>query len=282
MFFSFFNPENATCDYPPSILITLLDANLGYKAPGPHKFILELTLSSEIDTEIMALTTQQNYSNFDAACYWIRQNNGTAFELIDFLPYCFNTNFIVADTWQPWIEAALKAEVAQSEGNSTKVNLLAIILPIVGVAVLVLIGIPTNMKESYLIYFPGAVFITLKARRYTKNAQIIAKKMEEDQKASFNIAYSELILGSLIGKGNFGEGRLFFIFRQIIKSLLVYAGEYHGTEVAIKKLMNQKMDATSLEQFSTEIATMINLKHPNILLFMGACTGKVHVSFSFF
>merc|ERR1712137_107693 len=58
------------------------------------------------------------------------------------------------------------------------------------------------------------------------------------------------------GRGAFGE---------------VYRGQLHGKEVAIKKLLVQNVNETSLKEFRQEISIMSNLRHPNILLFIGAC-----------
>ena len=45
-----------------------------------------------------------------------------------------------------------------------------------------------------------------------------------------------------------------------------------GKEVAIKKLFKQDLDDKSLADFKKEVEIMAQLRHPNVLLFMGACT----------
>jgi serine/threonine protein kinase len=66
-------------------------------------------------------------------------------------------------------------------------------------------------------------------------------------------------IGKLLGKGSFGE---------------VYRGKLHGKEVAIKKLNATALEEEVLADFRHEVDLMLNLHHPNILLFMGACTQK--------
>mmetsp|Transcript_504 Transcript_504/g.764 ORF Transcript_504/g.764 Transcript_504/m.764 type:complete len:553 (-) Transcript_504:189-1847(-) len=64
-------------------------------------------------------------------------------------------------------------------------------------------------------------------------------------------------LGRKLGSGAFGE---------------VFKGKWFGKEVAVKKLLNQNLDGDSLSSFKKEVAIMSKLRHPNVLLFMGACT----------
>eukprot|EP00002_Diphylleia_rotans_P020365 TRINITY_DN3957_c0_g1_i2.p1 TRINITY_DN3957_c0_g1~~TRINITY_DN3957_c0_g1_i2.p1 ORF type:complete len:2252 (-),score=324.98 TRINITY_DN3957_c0_g1_i2:265-7020(-) len=69
------------------------------------------------------------------------------------------------------------------------------------------------------------------------------------------IEYSELEFGRLLGSGGFGE---------------VYAGTWRGTEVAIKKLIGRNFNKGVLDSFMSEISVMVELRHPNIVLYMGA------------
>jgi serine/threonine protein kinase len=52
----------------------------------------------------------------------------------------------------------------------------------------------------------------------------------------------------------------------------VYRGRCRGKEVAIKKLFRQDVDEKTLNEFKKEVHVMSQLRHPNVLLFMGACT----------
>ncbi len=76
---------------------------------------------------------------------------------------------------------------------------------------------------------------------------------------------NDLTFDSKISEGAFG---------------VVFRGKYKGSAVAIKKMKMQEDD----EEFQHEVRMLISLRHPNIVLFMGACLGtefKVCVFFSF-
>ncbi|KAL6605894.1 hypothetical protein ACP70R_041547 [Stipagrostis hirtigluma subsp. patula] len=84
-----------------------------------------------------------------------------------------------------------------------------------------------------------------------------------DDVAEFEIQWEELTLGERVGLGSFGE---------------VYKGEWHGTEVAVKKFLQQDISSDALEEFRTEIGIMKRLRHPNVVLFMGAVTRVPNLS----
>ncbi|KAK6119568.1 hypothetical protein DH2020_046697 [Rehmannia glutinosa] len=69
------------------------------------------------------------------------------------------------------------------------------------------------------------------------------------------ILWEDLQIGERIGIGSYGE---------------VYRGEWNGTEVAVKKFMKQDISGYALEQFKCEIEIMLRLRHPNVVLLMGA------------
>lgn len=69
------------------------------------------------------------------------------------------------------------------------------------------------------------------------------------------IALGELQLEKRIGCGKFGE---------------VYAGLWHGTPIAFKKLHYQKMSRRRLASFATEITVLAALDHPNTIWMFGA------------
>lgn len=52
----------------------------------------------------------------------------------------------------------------------------------------------------------------------------------------------------------------------------VFKGECRGKEVAIKKLFRQDLTEKALNDFRKEVEICARLHHPNVLLFMGACT----------
>ncbi|EOY21278.1 Tyrosine kinase family protein isoform 6 [Theobroma cacao] len=78
-----------------------------------------------------------------------------------------------------------------------------------------------------------------------------------DDVADCEIPWEEITLGS------YGE---------------VYRGDWHGTEVAVKKFLDQDISGESLEEFKSEVRIMKKLRHPNVVLFMGAVTRPPNLS----
>eukprot|EP00474_Spongospora_subterranea_P006066 CRZ06524.1 hypothetical protein [Spongospora subterranea] len=83
----------------------------------------------------------------------------------------------------------------------------------------------------------------------TNSVSIMSKEDE--------ISLDEVKIGERIGIGGFAE---------------VYKGEWRGTDVAIKKLLMQRTSAGSLREFRKEVVLLRSLRHPNVVMFMGACT----------
>ncbi|KAI7741589.1 hypothetical protein M8C21_019866 [Ambrosia artemisiifolia] len=79
----------------------------------------------------------------------------------------------------------------------------------------------------------------------------------------WEIPWEALQIGARIGIGSYGE---------------VYRSEWNGTEVAVKKFMNQDISGDALTQFKGEIEIMLRLRHPNVVLFMGAVTRPPNLS----
>lgn len=52
-------------------------------------------------------------------------------------------------------------------------------------------------------------------------------------------------------------------------------GEYRGMEVAVKHLQFNNVNERAITDFHTELAVMKSLRHPNIVLAMGACVHPV-------
>ena len=69
------------------------------------------------------------------------------------------------------------------------------------------------------------------------------------------INFHELHLERRIGRGVFGE---------------IYAGLWHGTPIAIKKLHCQRISRRRLENFANEITVLAALDHPNTIRMFGA------------
>ncbi|KAJ1699653.1 hypothetical protein LUZ63_008165 [Rhynchospora breviuscula] len=77
------------------------------------------------------------------------------------------------------------------------------------------------------------------------------------------IPWSELALKEKIGAGSFGT---------------VHRADWHGSDVAVKILMEQDLHPERLKEFLREVAIMRSLRHPNIVLLMGAVTQPPNLS----
>lgn len=84
-----------------------------------------------------------------------------------------------------------------------------------------------------------------------------------DDVAECEIRLEYLQIGERIGLGSYGE---------------VYHADWNGTEVAVKKFLDQDFSGDALEQFRSEVRIMRRLRHPNIVLFMGAVTRPPNLS----
>ncbi|XP_061975814.1 serine/threonine-protein kinase CTR1-like isoform X4 [Populus nigra] len=82
---------------------------------------------------------------------------------------------------------------------------------------------------------------------------------EED----LDVPWSELLLKKKIGSGSFGT---------------VYHADWRGSDVAVKILEEQEFHAERFEEFLSEVSIMKRLRHPNIVLFMGAVTQPPNLS----
>ncbi|XVF48661.1 hypothetical protein PTKIN_Ptkin03bG0207900 [Pterospermum kingtungense] len=81
--------------------------------------------------------------------------------------------------------------------------------------------------------------------------------------SEWEIPWEDLQVGERIGIGSYGE---------------VYRAEWNGTEVAVKKFLDQDFSGAALVQFKCEVEIMLRLRHPNVVLFMGAVTRPPHFS----
>lgn len=81
--------------------------------------------------------------------------------------------------------------------------------------------------------------------------------------AEWEIPWEDLQIGERIGIGSYGE---------------VYHADWNGTEVAVKKFLIQDFSGDALVQFKCEVEIMLRLRHPNVVLFMGAVTRPPNLS----
>ncbi|KAG2657124.1 hypothetical protein PVAP13_1KG192977 [Panicum virgatum] len=84
-----------------------------------------------------------------------------------------------------------------------------------------------------------------------------------DDVAEYEMPWEDLDIGERIGLGSYGE---------------VYHADWNGTEVAVKKFLDQDLSGVSLEQFKCEVRIMSRLRHPNVVLFLGYVTQPPNLS----
>nr|ABR45983.1 enhanced disease resistance 1 [Arabidopsis lyrata] len=77
------------------------------------------------------------------------------------------------------------------------------------------------------------------------------------------IPWNDLVIGERIGLGSYGE---------------VYHADWHGTEVAVKKFLDQDFSGAALAEFRSEVRIMRRLRHPNVVFFLGAVTRPPNLS----
>ncbi|RZC26077.1 serine/threonine-protein kinase CTR1-like isoform X2 [Glycine soja] len=129
-------------------------------------------------------------------------------------------------------------------------------------------GVKSNYRQS-----------TLSSSSQSKQEQEQVKIKVENQGASniprylnlepslamdwLEIPWDDLRIKERVGAGSFGT---------------VYRAEWHGSDVAIKVLTVQDFQDDQLKEFLREVAIMKRVRHPNVVLFMGAVTKRPHLS----
>lgn len=74
---------------------------------------------------------------------------------------------------------------------------------------------------------------------------------------------TDIVKEKKIGEGQYGE---------------VYKGRCRGTDVAVKIPVRQDLSSDEIESVKAEVLTMSQIYHPNIVLFMGACTEPKNIA----
>jgi len=102
----------------------------------------------------------------------------------------------------------------------------------------------------------GAANIRAREVKMTKK-----KSTKKPETEPWEIDYRKIKFKTKLAKGNFGE---------------VWVGTWLGSPVAIKTVISSMArDKDFIERFLLEIGLMANLHHPNIVMFLGACTKPI-------
>ncbi|KAL8140555.1 hypothetical protein V2J09_006576 [Rumex salicifolius] len=117
---------------------------------------------------------------------------------------------------------------------------------------------PTENRDAQQYFVPNSMRLLKGNQVQTRPISDINLHLDE-----LVIPWNEIALKERIGSGSFGT---------------VHRGEWNGSEVAVKILMEQDFHAEHFKEFLREVAIMITLRHPNIVLFMGAVTQPPNLS----
>ncbi|XP_028107185.1 serine/threonine-protein kinase EDR1-like isoform X1 [Camellia sinensis] len=117
----------------------------------------------------------------------------------------------------------------------------------------------SGMCESAVL--TGNAEMTSTWNKVLESSKILNKPLLPFQE--WNIDFSELTVGIRVGIGFFGE---------------VFRGIWNGTDVAIKVFLEQDLTVENIEDFCNEISILSRLRHPNVILFLGACTKPSRLS----
>ncbi|KAJ0234147.1 Serine-threonine/tyrosine-protein kinase [Hirschfeldia incana] len=86
---------------------------------------------------------------------------------------------------------------------------------------------------------------------------VMNKVDAESEGLEYEISWDDLTIGEQIGQGSCGT---------------VYHGLWFGSDVAVKVFSRQEYSEEIIQSFRQEVSLMRRLRHPNVLLFMGAVT----------
>jgi len=87
------------------------------------------------------------------------------------------------------------------------------------------------------------------------NSSAIERLDHEADCLDYEILWEDLVIGEQVGQGSCGT---------------VYHGQWFGSDVAVKVFCKQEYSEEMIDTFRQEVSLMKKLRHPNIILFMGA------------
>lgn len=97
-----------------------------------------------------------------------------------------------------------------------------------------------------------------KKKHYASSMMETERQFRND----FEIKYKDLKFDKRISEGGYG---------------IVFKGRWMSTTVAIKEIKKEIIEQDKLEEFKNECAVMEVIRHPNIVMFLGACTKPPHL-----
>ncbi|WVZ49702.1 hypothetical protein U9M48_001035 [Paspalum notatum var. saurae] len=87
------------------------------------------------------------------------------------------------------------------------------------------------------------------------NSSGIERADHEADCLDYEILWEDLVIGEQVGQGSCGT---------------VYHAQWYGSDVAVKVFSKQEYSEEMIDTFRQEVSLMKKLRHPNIILFMGA------------
>ncbi|KAI3934701.1 hypothetical protein MKW92_003459 [Papaver armeniacum] len=132
-------------------------------------------------------------------------------------------------------------------------------------------ALPNEVVEGYL--FNGSKACSYSSFSLCKNSVVTSTGSSSSSSSpcrsnmgsetlSYHISWRDLILGEQIGRGSCST---------------VYHGLWCGSDVAVKIFSEFEYSQDLLRTFRQEVLLMKRLRHPNVLLFMGAVTSRQHL-----
>ena len=107
---------------------------------------------------------------------------------------------------------------------------------------------------AFFVFLAIGIIVPVKIWRKRKNRERVLVEHVEELQGVWQISEQEVVMQERIGRGGYGE---------------VYLAEYRNLHVAVK-LLRLTTEESVVNEFEREIKFMQTVRHPNIVLFLGA------------